>query len=152
MLSHEVADPRVSFDFPHGLRGLPPREVFSLRWGPSSSSFPWVSPVLKRVTSLLVADEAFVVPHVLRFFTGGEIDLVHIHCVGIGVSGSVSRWDVAISSSSEFPELYHISVTLSHLVEPLFLSPASPFLAIREGGSSHHDGELLGYSLLEGIY
>ena len=37
-------------------------------------------------------------------------------------------------------------------VEPLFPLPASLFLTVREDSGSHHDGELLGYSSLEGIH
>ena len=43
-------------------------------------------------------------------------------------------------------------VELSCLVKPLFPLPTSLFLSIREGSSSHHDSELLGYSSLEGAY
>ena len=59
---------------------------------------------------------------------------------------------MTVSPSSEFPESYHIAVKLSCLVKPLFPLPASPFLPVREGSSGHHDGELLGYASLEGIY
>ena len=103
-----------------------------------------------RVASFLVANEALSVPNVLYSFTGGEIDLVYIHSIGIWSRGSTSRWDVAVSSSSEFPESYHISVEFPSLIEPLFPFPTS--LSIREGGGSHHDSELVGYSLLEDIY
>ena len=68
------------------------------------------------------------------------------------MSGSVSQRNITVSSSSEFPESYHISVKLSCLVKPLFPFLTGPFLAVREGGSSHHDGELLGYSSLESIH
>ena len=99
-----------------------------------------------------MADEAFMVPHVLHSFTGREIDFVHIHCVGIGASSLVSQQDVAISSSSEFPESYHISVKLSCLVKPLLPLPASLFPPIGEGDCCHHYGKLLGYPSLEGVH
>ena len=59
---------------------------------------------------------------------------------------------ITVSPSSEFPELYYILVELSCFVEPLFPLPASLFLPIREGSGGHHDGKLLGYSSLEGVY
>ena len=152
MLFHEVGDLQVSFDFSSGFSGLSPGEVFSRRQGSPSSSFPRVSPVFGQVASLLVADEAFLVPYVLCSFTGREIDFVNIHGIEIGVSNSSSWQDITVSSSSEFPELYHIVVKLSCLVKPLFLFPTSLCLSVREGSSSHHDGELLGYSSLEGVY
>ena len=152
MLFHEVSNPQVCLDLPSGFRGFPPGEAISLRRGPPSSPLSGVSSMFGRVASLLVANEALAIPHVLHSFTGREIDLVYIHCIGIGASGSASRRDIAISPSSEFPKLYHISVKLSCFVKPLFPFPASPFLAVREGGGSHHDGELLGHPSLEGIY
>ena len=118
--------------------------------GPPLSSFPRVSSVLGQVASFLVANEALSVPNVLHSFTGGEIDLVYVHSIGIGLRGSSSWWDIAIPSSSEFPESYHISVEFPSLVEPLFPPPTG--LSVRKGGSSHHDSELLGYSSLEGVY
>ena len=99
-----------------------------------------------------MADKTFAVSHVLSPFTGGKIDLVYIHGIRVRVSGSVSQRDIAVSPSSELPKLYHIPVTLSCLVEPLFPFPTSFFLTVREGGGGHHDGELLGYSSLEGIH
>ena len=103
-----------------------------------------------RVASLFVADEALSVPDVLCPFTRREIDLVYVHSIGIRLRGLASRWNVAVPSSLEFPELYHISVEFPSFVKPLFPPPTS--LSIREGGGSHHDSELLGYSLLESIY
>ena len=97
-----------------------------------------------------MADEALVVPDVLRSFTGGEIDLVYVHSIRVGTRGSASRWNIAVPSSSGFPKLYHVVIELSCFVKPLFPLPTS--LPIREGGSSHHDSELLGYSSLEGIH
>ena len=100
--------------------------------------------MLGRVTSLLVADEIFVVPHVLRSFTGREIDFVNVHGVrvlgGLGGSSILSQWDIANSSTSEFPEFYHIPVELSSCVKPLFPFPISLFLSIRESCGSHRDG------------
>ena len=97
-----------------------------------------------------MANEALSVPNVFRSFTGGEIDLVYVHSIGIWLRGSASWWNVAVSSSLEFPELYHVSVEFPSLIEPLFPFPTS--LSIREGGGSHHDGKLLGYPSLEGIH
>ena len=103
-----------------------------------------------------MADEAFAVSHVLHSFTGREIDLVDIHGIrisgGLSSSSVLSQWDITISPTSEFPELYHVLVKLSCLVELLFLFPTSLFLSVWEGGSSHHDSELLGYSSLEGVH
>ena len=103
-----------------------------------------------RVASLLVADEALSVPNVLHSFTGREIDLVNVHGIGIRVRVLVSRLNIAVPSSLEFPELYHVAVELSCFVQPLFQFPTS--LSIWEGGGSHHDSELLGYSSLESVY
>ena len=89
--------------------------------------------MLGRVASLLVANEALAILHVLCSFTGREIDLVNIH--GIGVSGlsasfhGLSQQDGAISSTSKLPEPHHISVELSCLIEPLFPFPASLVLS-----------------------
>ena len=152
MLFHEVSKLQVCLDLPSGFCGFPPGEAFSLRWGSSSSSLSRISPMFGQVAPLLVINEALAVSHVLCSFTGGEINLVDIHGVGVRASGSSSWLNITVSSSSKFPESYHVSVKLSCLVEPLFPFPASPFLAIREGGGSHHDGELLGYSLLESVY
>ena len=105
--------------------------------------------MLGQVTSLLVADEAFSVSDMLCPFVRREIDLVYVHGVRVGSRGSSSQWDIAVSSS-EFPELYHILVEFPSFVKPLLPPPTS--LSIGEGGSSHHDSKLLGYSLLEGIY
>ena len=102
-----------------------------------------------------MADEALVVPHILHSFTGREIDFIHVHCIRIsrlGGSGVSGWWDVTVSSSLEFPKLYHISVKLSCLVKPLFPFPSSLFLSIWEGSGGHHDSELVGYSSLEGIH
>ena len=64
-----------------------------------------------------------------------EIDFVYVHSVGISLRGSASRRNVTVSSSSEFPESYHVPVELSGFVQPLFPFPTS--LPIREGGGSH---------------
>ena len=148
VLLHEVGNFRVSFDLSSGFRGLSPRGVISR--GSPSSLLSWVSLVFGRMASLLVANEALSVPNVLSSFSWGETDLVHVHSVGIWSRGSTSQRDVAVSSSSEFPESYHILVEFSSLVKPLFPLPAG--LSIWEGGSGHHDSELVGYSSLEGIY
>ena len=76
----------------------------------------------------------------------------NIHGFGVRASSSLSWRDIAISPSLEFPKSYHVAVKLSSLVEPLFPFPACLFLPIREGSGGHHDGELLSYSSLEGIY
>ena len=102
------------------------------------------------MASLLVENEALLVSDVLSSFSRGEIDFVYIHSIRIGSGGPTSRQDVAISSSSEFPESYHISVEFPSLVKPLLPLPTGLF--IREGSGSHHYSELLGYSSLEGIY
>ena len=99
-----------------------------------------------------MTDEALSVPDVLCSFTQREINLVHIHGIGIGARGSASQQNIAVSPSSEFPELYHISVEFPSFVKPLFPLPTSLFLPIGEGSGSHHDSELLGYPLLEGIH
>ena len=99
-----------------------------------------------------MADEALAVPNVLRSFTWREIDLVYVHSVWIGVGGSVSWQNIAVSPSLEFPESYHVVIELSCLVKPLFPLPTRLFLPIREGSGSHHDSELLGHSSLEGVY
>ena len=105
MLLHEVANPQVySIDFP-GFVGLSPG-VFSLLWG--FSSFPRIYFVFGRVASLLVADEAFAVPHVLHSFTGREIDLVYINGVripGWSSGSSCLSWrNIAVSPTPEFPK------------------------------------------------
>ena len=102
------------------------------------------------MTSLFVIDEALSVSNVLCLFTRREIDLVYVHGIRVRLGGSPSQWDIAVSSSSEFPESYHISVEFPSFVKPLLPLPIS--LSIREGGGSHHDSKLLGYSSLEGVY
>ena len=147
MLLHELSNLWVSLDLPSGFRGLSPGVVsqdFPL------SSFPRVSSVCGRVTSLLVADEALSVPDVLHSFVWRKVDLVYVHSVGVRSRGSAGRRDIAISSSLEFPELYHISVELSCFVKPLFPFPTS--LPIRVGSGGHHDRELLSYSPLKSVY
>ena len=108
------------------------------------------------MTSLLVTDEAFVVLHVLSSVPGREVDLVDIHGIGIpsrpGGSCCLSRWNIAMPSTSELPELYHISVELSCLIKPLFPFPASLFLFGWEGGGSHHDSELVGHLSVKGVH
>ena len=121
---HEVSDLWIRFDFSGGFRGLSPGEAVSLRWGFSFPSPSGVSSVLGQVASLLVADEALAVSYVLHFFTWREVDLVYVHHVGIGARGLASWWNVTVSPSLEFPELYHIVVELSCLVKPLFPLPA----------------------------
>ena len=99
-----------------------------------------------------MADEAFAVSNMLHSFAGREIDLVHAHGIRVGARSSASQQNIAISPSSELPESYHVSVKLPCFVEPLFPLPAGLFLAVREGGGSHHDSKLLGYPSLEGVY
>ena len=97
-----------------------------------------------------MADEAFSVPEVFCPFARRKIDPVYIHSIGIRVGGSASWWNVAVPSSSEFPELYHISIELPSFVQPLFPLPTG--LSVRECGSGHHHSKLLGYSSLEGVH
>ena len=97
-----------------------------------------------------MADEAFSVPDVFCPLARREIDSIYIHCVEIRSRGSTSQRDIAVSSSSEFPKSYHVSVEFPSFIKPLFPLPTS--LSIREGSGSHHDSKLVGYSLLEGIY
>ena len=106
--------------------------------------------MLGQVASLLVADEAFFISDMFCPIAWREIDFVYIHSVGISLGGSASRQNVTVSSSSEFPESYYVSVELPGLVQPLFPFPGG--LPIREGGGSHHDSKLLSYSSLEGIH
>ena len=148
VLFHKAGNLWISLDLPSSLGGLSPGGVVS--WGSSLSSFPRVSSMFGRMTSLFVTDEALSVSDVLCLFTRREIDLVYIHGVRVRSEGSLSRWDIAVSSSSEFPESYHVSVEFPSFVKPLLPLPIS--LSIREGGSSHHDSKLLGYSPLEGVY
>ena len=145
---HEVGHLWVSLDLPGGFRGLFPGRMISRR--SPLSSFSRISCVFGRMASLLVADEALSVSDVLSPFTRREIDLVYVHSIGIRSRGSASRQDIAIPSFSEFPESYYVSVEFSCFVKPLFLFPTS--LCVWEGGGSHHNSELLGYSSLEGIY
>ena len=145
---HEVGNLWVSLDLSGGFRGLPPGRMVSRR--SPFSSFSRISSMFGRVASLFVADEALSIPNVLCPFTRREIDLVYVHGIGIRSRGLASRQDITISSSSEFPESYYVSVEFSSFIKPLFPLPTS--LPVRKGGSSHHDGELLGYSSLEGVY
>ena len=145
---HEVGNFRVGFDLSSNFRGLSPGGMVSQ--GSPLSSFSRVSSVFGQVASLLVVDEALSVSDVLCPFTRREIDLVYVHSIGIRSRGSTSWRDVAVSSSSEFPESYHVSVEFPSFVKPLFPPPTG--LSVRKGSGSHHDRELLGYSLLEGIY
>ena len=108
--------------------------------------------VLGQMASLFVANEAFAVPDVLHSFTRREIDLVNVHCVRIRVRGSASWQNITVSSSSEFPESYHVMIELSCLVKPLLPLPTRLFLSVWESSSGHHDSKLLDYSSLEGIY
>ena len=85
------------------------------------------------MASLLVTDEALVVLHVLCSFSGGEIDLVNVHGIGVsrgsGILCWLGQWNVAISSTSELSESYYILVELSCFIEPLFPFPASFLLS-----------------------
>ena len=78
---HEVCHFWVGLDFLGSLRGLSPGGTVP-RWS-LSSSFPRISPVLGRMTSFLVADEAFVVPDMFCPIARGEIDLVYVHSVWV---------------------------------------------------------------------
>ena len=145
---HKVGNFRVGLDLSGGFRVLSPGGMVSRRF--PFSSFSRVSLVFGRVASILVTDEALLVPDVFCSFTGRKIDLVYIHSIGIWSRDPASQWDVAVSSSLEFSESYHISIELSCLIEPLFPFPIG--LPIGEGGGSHHDGKLLGHSSLKGIH
>ena len=145
---HEVGNFWVGFDLPSSFCSLSPRGVVSR----GSPFFPFsrISSVFGRVVSLFVADEAFSVSDVFCSFARREIDLVHVHSIWVRSRGPAGWWDITVSSSSEFPESYYVLIELSSFVKPLFPFPTS--LSVRKSGSSHHDSELLGYPLLEGIY
>ena len=145
---HEAGDLRVSLDFLGSLRVLSPRGMVS--WRLSSSSFSKISSMFGQVASLFVTDEALSVSDVLHPVARREIDFVYVHGIWIRSRGSASWWDVAVPSSSEFPESYYVSVEFPSFVKPLFPFPTS--LSIREGSSSHHDSKLLGYSSLKSVY
>ena len=102
MQFHEVHHFRVRFDLSRGLRSLSPGVVC---WSFSPSPFSRVPSVLGQVTSLLMADEAFSVSNMLCSFVWREIDFVYIHGVRVRLGGSSSQQDIAVSPSSEFPEL-----------------------------------------------
>ena len=148
MFLHEVVDPWVCFNF-LGLC-LSPGGLDSLWWRFFSSSR--VPPMLGQMATLSVADEAFVVPHMLCSLLRGKVDLVNVH--GVGVPSNILGWlghgNITVSSTSELPESYHISVKLSCLIKPLFPFPGG--LSVRRSHSSHHDSELVGYPSLEGIH
>ena len=78
---HEICHFWVGFDFLGGLCGLPPGG--SVPGWFSSSSFPGVSPVLGRMASFFMADEALAISDVLSSIARGEIDLVYIHGVWV---------------------------------------------------------------------
>ena len=78
---HEICHFWVGFNFFSSLRGLSPGGTVS-RWS-SSSSFPGVSSVLRRMASFFVADEAFAVPDVFCPVAWGEVDLVYVHSVWV---------------------------------------------------------------------
>ena len=52
-------------------------------------------------------------------FVWGKIDLVYVHGIRVRLGGSPSWQDVAVSSSSEFPESYHVSVEFPCFIKPL---------------------------------
>ena len=116
--------------------------------------FPWMA-------SLLVASETLVLPHVISPFIGRETYPIDVHSFQIWGWFSfperspfwwrASREDVVIPCS-EFPELDNIPVKFSSFIKPLFPFPSSLFLAQRKGSSSHHSSQLVGDSLLEGVY
>ena len=112
---HEVHDFWISFDLSCSFRSLSPGVV---SWSSSLSFFSRVPLVLGRVTSLLVADEAFSVSDMLCPFIRREIDLVYVHGVRVRSRGSSSQWDIAVSSSLEFPELYCYDRGLPYFISP----------------------------------
>ena len=71
---HEVCHFRVGLDFFSSFRVPSPGGAVP-RWS-SSSSFPGVSSMLRRVASFIVTDEAFAIPDVVRSVARGEIDLI----------------------------------------------------------------------------
>ena len=80
---HEVCYFRVGLDFFSCLRILSPRGAVP-RWSSSSSS-SWVSLMLRRVASFLVADEALSVPDVFCPVIWGEVDFVYVHSVWVNL-------------------------------------------------------------------
>ena len=76
---HEVCHFWVGPDLLSSLRGFSPGGTVP-RWS-SFSSFPGVSPVLGRMASLFVANEAFAIPDLFRLVAQGEVDLVYIHSI-----------------------------------------------------------------------
>ena len=90
-----------------------------------------------------MADKALAVMYVFGSFTRREIDPVNVH--GIGVPGGMSGFYqsgllvIAIPSSLELPESYHVLVEFSSLIEPLLPFPFSFLLSFREGSGSCHD-------------
>ena len=107
------------------------------------------------MTPNIVADEAFAVPHMLGSFSRREIDPVYLHSIGVPVR-TCHPWlgllDVAVSSSSELPESYHISIELPGFIQPLLPFPSSLFLAHGKSSGSHHSCQLVGDSSLEGVH
>ena len=131
MLFHELMDPQVFIFKSSGCGVLPPGTGLAL-W--RSSLLSRVPLMLGQVASLLVADEALLVSHVLHSFTGREIDLVHIH--GIRVSGwsaglhVLGQQDKGVFSTSKSLESYHVSVELSCLIKPLLPFPSGLLLTV----------------------
>ena len=78
---HKVRHFWVGLDFLSIFSGLSPGRAVP-GWS-SSSSFPGVSPVLGRMASFFVADEALAVSDVFRPVIWGEIDFVYIHSVWV---------------------------------------------------------------------
>ena len=101
-----------------------------------------------------MANEALVVLHMFCSLSRRVVDLVYIH--GVWISMVVSHpWlgllDVAVSSSSEPFQSYHILIELPGFIKPLLPFPSGLLLTHREGNCGHHDSQLVGDSSLEGV-
>ena len=108
--------------------------------------------------SCFVTCEAPIFLHMVPSFIWGEAYLVNIHCIWVwgkllSPEGSPCWWRIfgndVVISSPDFSKSYDVPVKFSSCVKPLFPSLSSPFLAQREGGSSHHFSQLVGDSSLE---
>ena len=64
-----------------------------------------------------MADEALSVPDVLCSFIWRKVDFVYIHGIGIQSRGSVSQWDVAVSSFSEFPKSHYVPIEFPSFIK-----------------------------------
>ena len=80
---------------------------------------------------------------------------IYLHSIGVSVGVGEPSWlgllDIAVPSSSELPESYHVSVELSSLIKLLFAFPSHLFLTCRKDSSGHHCCQLIGDPLLKDI-